>query len=154
MSRVKLQQPLGEKPRFNFGGKTPETATSIKTISLDFSLPSYLVDYVYDAENQNYQRMIGGIIHTDAKKNKVNPKNIVIQFTNYWVNDEGEGRLDLTTGGFGIAWYFSGGKFWEGSWIKEGNLTEFLNANDEAVSLSPGQTFIEIIDDSSKVIKF
>jgi hypothetical protein len=141
------------QPRFDFSDEIPSSATAISTLSLNFSLPSYLVDYVYDREKQNYQRLVGGVIHTDAENKSVTPKNIVVQFTSYTLEDEVVGHLNFKTTGDGVAWYFSEGKYWQGMWRKIGNLTEFLNADRQPVSFPPGQTFVEVIDSPTRVIK-
>lgn len=147
------KQPTLTQSRFDFSGEIPSNATEISTVSLNFSLPSYLVDYVYDAKQENYQRLLGGIIHADAEKQLITPKNIVIQFTTYTLEDEVTGHLDFKTKGEGIAWYFSEGKYWQGVWRKIGNLTEFLNMDRQPVSFPAGQTFIEVIDKTSLVTK-
>ncbi|MDD3066837.1 MAG: DUF3048 domain-containing protein [Candidatus Gracilibacteria bacterium] len=147
------KQPTLTQPRFDFSDEIPSNTQPITTVSLNFSLPSYLVDYVYDAKQENYQRLLGGVIHADADKNPITPKNIVIQFTTYTLEDEATGHLDFKTTGEGIAWYFSEGKYWQGVWRKIGSLTEFLNMDRQPVSFPAGQTFIEVIDKTSLVTK-
>ncbi|MCF7836240.1 DUF3048 domain-containing protein [Candidatus Gracilibacteria bacterium] len=153
---VNLQAVRTEEPEwflregwFNFSNEIPSDAISAKQFSIDFSLPSYFVDYVYDSVNGNYKRLLGGEIHT-ANGDAIRPTNIVIQFTEYFPIDE-EGRLELKTKGEDIAWYFSGGKMWQGVWKKIGGKTQFLDGLGNAVKLQPGQTFIEILDSHERV---
>ncbi len=134
---------------FNFTEEIPAFANFAKQFSIDFSLSSYFVDYVYDTEKGNYHRLLGGIEHT-ANGDAVRPTNIIIQFTEYYPIDD-EGRLDLRTTGEDVAWYFSGGKMWKGVWKKTDNRTRFFDNFGQIVSLQPGQTFIEILDSSARV---
>ncbi len=134
---------------FNFGEETPASAQTVKQFSIDFSLPSYFVDYIYDTEKGNYHRLLGGSEHT-SNGDTIQPTNIVVQFTEYWPIDD-EGRLDLRTGGEDVAWYFSGGKMWKGVWKKIGSRTRFFDNSGQAVKLQPGQTFIEILDSTTRV---
>ncbi|HEC21045.1 MAG TPA: DUF3048 domain-containing protein, partial [Candidatus Peregrinibacteria bacterium] len=122
-------------------------------ITLDFSLASYLVNYVYDEKTRQYYRFHQKTPHIDQLNQKqIAPTNIIVQFTSYTVIDE-EGRLDLKTTGFGDAWYFSQGKFWKGYWGKSENdhQTSFYNANGKLITFPPGQTWIEIIDSKDRV---
>lgn len=148
--KPEIQMGKFEKSWFNFSEKIPASAETVKQFSLDFSFPSYFVDYVFDPVSNSYSRLLGGSEHISASGEKVKPTNIIVQFTEYWPIDE-EGRLELRTTGTGIAWYFSGGKFWEGSWVKNSERTLFLDAENKPISLQPGQTFIEIIDSPEKI---
>jgi len=133
---------------FDFSDQAPE-GVSAKEFSIDFSLPSYFVDYVYDPVAGKYHRLLGGIEHT-ANGNPVRPTNVIIQFTEYWPIDD-EGRLDLKTDGNDVAWYFSGGKMWRGVWKKTDGRTQFFDGFGSQVALQPGQTFIEVLDTTSRV---
>lgn len=134
---------------FNFEGEIPASARTVKQFSIDFSLPSYFVDYIFDAENGSYHRLLGGSEHV-SNGDTVRPTNVIIQFTEYWPIDD-EGRLDLRTGREDVAWYFSGGKMWKGVWKKVRNRTRFFDNSGQAVKLQPGQTFIEILDSTTRV---
>lgn len=139
-----------QEPRFSFVDKLKSFATKdIKQLSLDFSFPEYLVDYVYNPENNHYQRLLAGAIHKDNGA-AIEPINIIIQFTDYWPVDE-VGRLEMRTRGTGEAWYFSGGKMWRGQWQKIGSSTEFLDSSGKTVEFQPGQTFIEVIEGPGRV---
>jgi hypothetical protein len=59
--------------------------------------------------------------------------------------------LELKTRGEDVAWYFSGGKMWQGVWKKSGRKTEFLDGLGSSIKLQPGQTFIEILDSRERV---
>lgn len=148
LDRLRWDNNLAE-PWFDFSGEIPAAASPVKEFSLDFSLPSYYVDYVYDPASGDYQRLVGGVEHT-SNSDEVRPRNIIVQFTEYWPIDD-IGRLDLRTTGEDVAWYFSGGKYWQGTWRKSGGRTHFLGQGGQSVRLQPGQTFIEILDNSTRV---
>ncbi|MFH0776295.1 MAG: DUF3048 domain-containing protein [Patescibacteria group bacterium] len=137
------------KSWFDFAGEIPGNAAAIKQFSLDFSLPEYLVDYVYDATIGKYKRLLGGS-EQRAGTNPLQPTNIIVQFTEYFPIDE-SGRLQLKTSGEGAAWFFSEGKMWRGVWRKIGNRTKFFDSAGSSVSLNPGQTFIEVLDSAKRV---
>jgi hypothetical protein len=134
---------------FDFSGEISASAVLAKQFSIDFSLSSYLVDYVYDAETGKYHRLLGGIPHT-ANGVTIQPTNIIIQFTEYYPIDD-EGRLELKTTGEDIAWYFSCGKMWKGVWKKIGNKTQFFDSSGKSVKIHAGQTFIEVLDSTMRV---
>ncbi|MCF7846041.1 MAG: DUF3048 domain-containing protein [Candidatus Peribacteraceae bacterium] len=145
---TKFENSLSES-WFDFTGEIPASAASISQLSLDFSLPSYIVDYVYDTADGDYKRLLGGTVHT-ANGDSIRPTNIIVQFTEYFPIDDA-GRLELRTTGEGIAWYFSEGKFWQGIWRKSGGRTRFYDDFGNPASLNPGQTFIEILDTPDRV---
>jgi len=136
------------KSWFNFSEKLPNGET-IHQFSIDFSLPNYFVEYVYDLENGNYRRFLAGDEHL-TENGVVRPTNIVIQFTEYFPIDDA-GRLELKTTGEGVAWFFSGGKMWRGSWRKTNNRTQFFDSFGKSVTLLPGQTFVEILDSIKRI---
>ncbi|MFH0834617.1 MAG: DUF3048 domain-containing protein [Patescibacteria group bacterium] len=134
---------------FDFSGEIPRDAATVKKFSLDFSLPSYFVEYNYDSTDGKYDRKLGGEIHS-AGNIPIRPTNVIIQFTEYFPIDDA-GRLQLRTTGEGVAWYFSEGKFWRGVWKKIGGRTQFFDNFSKPVSLNPGQTFIEVLDAKERV---
>lgn len=138
-----------EETWFDFSGEIPDLATDVKNFSLDFSFPEYLVKYNYDSVTGLYQRLLGGSPHM-ANGDVIQPRNIIVQFTEYYPIDD-EGRLELQTTGEDIAWYFSGGKMWKGVWKKSSGRTQFYDNAGKLVKLQPGQTFIEILDSTMRV---
>ncbi len=136
---------------FDFNGEPPSETSPATELTIDFSLPSYRVDYFYDAQTADYKRLLGGLVHKDTNGKPVRPKNIIVQFTDYTVLDN-EGRLDLTTIGSGKAWYFSAGRQWEGRWTRlRSGRTQFFTAMGDNLSLLPGQTFITVVGQNETV---
>lgn len=147
-------QPTIVAPRFDFSGRLPADAIDAIGLTLDFSLANYRVAYAYDPTDGRYARTLGGVTHADVAGTSVRPTNIIVQFTSNWLlgDDDSHGRLGMQTTGEGTAWYFSGGKYWVGTWSKvAGGRTEFVDAIKQPISLRAGQTWIEVIDSPSKV---
>jgi len=131
-------------PRFDSVTTVPVDAELVSGLSIDFSFPSYVARYDFNAALGVYDRQIGGTIHRDQLGTPVRPTTIIVQFTEYTVLDD-EGRLDMRTTGTGTAWYFSGGSYWQGSWQRTaGGITQFLDAAGQPISLPAGQIFIEV----------
>ncbi len=137
--------------RFVFGDIS---ITDLKTlpkaaqITFDFSYDTFFVQYVFDG--QNYKRYQDGAPHSDSD-GLIAPKNILVQFTDYYSVDS-DGRLDLKTQGNGKAYLFRDGVMFTGKWEKkDGSFTRFFDEEGQEFSLSEGQTWIEIIDAPAKV---
>lgn len=115
-------------------------------ISLNFSTPSYRVDYYYDSAQNRYSRYLAGAKHLDRSDNsQFQPANIIVQFTEYQPYDE-YGRLTLRTAGEGKSLLFKNGEVWQGIWRKDKNkTTKFLKNDGQEFELEPGQTFVEVI---------
>lgn len=137
--------------------KTPPLKSrpeGLKKVTIDFSDPQYLVEYQYDRESNTYKRFNGGKPHEDANdKTQVAPTNIVVMraVTNSIAG--GSGVLDVNVTGTGDLTLFRDGKVIDGSWSKPspGSPLRLKNVNDQRMSLSPGQTWIEIVRPTTQV---
>jgi|GEM_PF-681098 hypothetical protein len=110
---------------------------------------SYRVEYLYDAERNTYARERGGSPEMDYNtKSQVRASNIVIMIAGMRqiegqyndVDVEGEGKLLL----------FQNGRKIEGMWKKNvddiRSKLNFFDGIGNELSLTPGQTWIEIIE--------
>lgn len=153
-TEAKINSAAVERERiesvFAFKGKIPLTAQDQSVFTFNFSFPVFSVRYSFDPEGGTYQRFLGGVLHTDAAGVEVRPANVVVKFSGYQVSDSA-GRLVLAQVQKGSAWFFSAGKFWQGTWQKSGSRTKFFNSDNSPVSLKPGQTFITILDSAERV---
>ena len=141
-------------PRFTFG-PPPQGVLDAPTVTIKFSSFDYEVEYQYDATTHTYMRLLAGKSHRDDQGTAITPTNIIIEYTDYHIIDGDEkNRLDLRTLGTGPATYLSSGKVWQGTWEKssETGLTTFHTTSGKPINLSPGQTWIEVVDDPEKVI--
>ncbi len=80
------------------------------------------------------------------------PKNVVVMYVNY-VNGVGTmaSYADLTSGG--VAKVFTNGKEIDGTWARPGHdkakVIVYLDAKGKAIRLTPGQTWVEMLDDGA-----
>ena len=135
-----------------FKFKKPDSKSgNVRFIQFNFSnSPSYSVKYIYNQEGHYYTRFNGGKSHHNIK-----PNNIIIQFTDQYVEDD-EGRLHIQTQGTGKALIFRDGKVIKGSWEKDKpvkringilptSFTKFLDQSGSEIELNRGQTWIEVV---------
>lgn len=134
--------PLVERPK---GGK----------ISAGYSWNA--VTYRYDRKTNTYPRSV-----TNEKKQidrgtgrQVAPKNVVIMIMSFGPLNDGshKNRLEAQYLGKGTAWISSNGKTIKGTWRKDAitKPTRFFDANGKQVTLTIGQTFIQVMPKGTKV---
>lgn len=114
----------------------------------------YEVNYTYDPDEKLYWRFIAGESHMDEVTNsQLSPRNIIVQFVKTRVID-GQGRLEMGIAGHGRALVFTAGTVIEAVWEKSSpdKATVYKTINGEIVKLLPGQSWIEIVPECTKVI--
>lgn len=117
---------------------------------------TYAVRYVYD--NGKYRRIVvDGSLEPFVQADRETGEecavsNVIIQFAKSRVLDE-ELRLAIDLIGEGKAVYLLGGRFLEGTWKKESvdEPTWFYTADGEKITLTPGQTWVQIVPQDAKV---
>lgn len=108
---------------------------------------SYNVRWVYDKNDDMYDRWLAGKRQLDADGTPVRAKNVLVAMTDGRVLDE-EGRLYLRTAGEGMAWLFRNGYQDEVKWSREAN--EFISVKSpdgRPVAFGRGTTWIEFLND-------
>ncbi|MEG2344927.1 MAG: DUF3048 domain-containing protein [Anaerovoracaceae bacterium] len=142
-----------QKPRsFEFLGKggTPN-GNQVKEVKVNYIAAKNT--YVYDDETGLYGRSVNGAIYTDKEtENQITTSNIVVQKVQSKVLDQkGRLKIDMTTGG--KCWLFTQGKVMGGTWSKADldSPTIYKDSNDVEFKLTPGNTWIQVIDGSSSV---
>ncbi len=141
---------------FKFEPSPPkeERPEESKKVTIDFSDPAYLVDYQYDRETNTYKRFNGGQPHLDANnQTQVTPTNIIVMRAPTNPITGGSGVLDINVSGSGDLTVFRDGKVIQGSWEKAapGSPLTLKDASGVIISLSPGQTWIEIVRPTTQV---
>lgn len=133
-----------------------ETSTSQQAdnISIDFSSPTYKVEYQYDADSQEYLRFNGGLPHTDKNSGgQLRAKSIVIVSIPP-ITDVGEkGRLTLSIHGEGKVQIARFGEVITGTWKKADRTarTEFFDAKGNHLDLGRGNVWVEIVPEDKTV---
>jgi hypothetical protein len=124
---------------------------------IEVSYPYNQISYNYDWLSNSYMRAVTGEKkQRDAADGaRVHPKNVVIMLMRFGpLNDGGnKHRLEADVVGSGTAWIATNGTTIKGTWRKK-SLTEptrFFDANGDQVTLTAGQTFVQVMQTGSKV---
>ena len=138
------------KPAWQFGPDAPlgerPTGGSIRVV-----YPQNTVVYDYDRATNTYLRGVTGAReHIDAADGgRVAPKNVVIMLVSFGPLNDGSDkkRLEARVVGSGKAWIATNGRTIEGSWEKATltDPTRFFDAAGQPVTLTIGQTFIQVM---------
>ncbi len=108
-------------------------------------------EFEWDPEEQLYTRMVNGGEYRDLNNNEqIKVNNIIVYRINSDVTDH-KGRLDIDLTEGGDAWVFTQGRYVKCEWSKEDldSQTVFTDENGDPVKLTPGKTWINIIDGNS-----
>lgn len=105
-------------------------------ITIDFSSPTYAVEYRYNPETHKYARFMAGTPHIDANTgDQLQVDNVVvIRVDSQAIDAIGKGKATI----------FSNGKVQEGAWRKETfkNSVKFLDNEGNDIPLAKGSTWI------------
>lgn len=146
-SKLKDQKPAYESWKFKDDKSLEERTSDNKFIKINFSSASWLVEYSYDRENNQYLKSMAGKSHNDKVTGKqLTARNVVIQYVSSRVTDA-KGRLHMDAIGEGKALVFRDGEAIEGTWKKESReaRTKFYNKDGKEIEFVRGQTWIEIV---------
>ena len=115
------------------------------------------ITYDYDRFSNSYLRTVAGEgkQHDADTKARIAPKNVVVMVVHFEPLNDGshKGRLGADVIGTGTAWIATNGNTIKGTWKKTSSTkpTEFFDAAGHAVTLTVGQTFIEVLPSASDV---
>ncbi|MFH1047002.1 MAG: DUF3048 domain-containing protein [Patescibacteria group bacterium] len=149
----KLDEPVSDldtsRP-FKLGGfeGRPLGDDLVEQLTIDYSVPSYFVTWVYDGETNTYQRYQGKGEVKDEAGQTIDADNVIVQLTDIKVIDN-VGRKEIRTVGEGEALVFRDGRVIFATWEREDEdtRTRFLfSGSDEEVPLNVGTTWIQVID--------
>lgn len=119
-------------------------------IHIEFSGPSYSVQYRYDPRCNCYPRSMNGVPHVDEiSLRQIAPSNVVVLYAGVLPDPASDtpGSVNVQTRGQGRALYFRDGSMVRGSWRKDtiNSPLELLDAQGQPVALDPGQTWFEVV---------
>jgi Protein of unknown function (DUF3048) N-terminal domain/Protein of unknown function (DUF3048) C-terminal domain len=133
--------PLDERP---YGG------------SITVKYPYNTISYKYDRKTNTYLRSVTGETkQTDAGTGtRIAPKNVVVMRMRFGpLNDghPGAPRLEAAVVGSGPAWISTNGRTIKGTWKKASvtKPTQFFDAQGNEVTLTIGQTFVQVVTTST-----
>ena len=136
--------PLDQRP---YGG----------TITVGY--PYNTIKYTYDRTTNTYLRSVTGEKkETDAATGRIAPKNVIVMRMAFGpLNDghPGAPRLEATSSAAGPAWISTNGRTIKGTWKKTAitKPTLFYDANGNPVTLTIGQTFVQVLTTSTTTIR-
>jgi hypothetical protein len=126
--------------------------------SITVGYPDNLVKYSYDRTTNTYLRSVTGEKkETDAGTGiRIAPKNVIVMRMAFGpLNDghPGAPRLEATIVGSGVAWISTNGRTIKGTWKKTGMTkpTKFYDAAGKEVTLTIGQTFVQVLTTSTSL---
>ena len=114
--------------------------------------------YRYDRKTNTYLRTVTGEAkQTDrGRKARVAPKNVVVMVMSFAPLNDGshKHRLEAQYTGKGTAWISTNGKTIKGTWRKRSitDQTRFYDAKGQPVTLTVGQTFIQVMPRGSRIV--
>lgn len=123
--------------------------------------PANVVKYTYDRLSNTYLRTVTGEKkQTDlANGVRIAPKNVIVMRMAFGPLNDGhpnKKRLEATVVGSGSAWISTNGRTIQGTWKKTSltSPTRFYDASGNEVTLTVGQTFIQVLTQSASVYPF
>lgn len=141
-----------ELESWNFTNIKPCLEECVRGVSINFLAPSYLVEWKYDEEKNNYVRYQAGAPHRDQDGTQIVADTIIVQRVDYRVLDT-VGRLKIDTIGDGEVLVFRDGFAVKGIWKKNSfaERTQWLVGNGRSLELKSGKIWIEVVPEGKTV---
>ena len=142
-------------PKWKFAPDAPLAQRPVGG-QIDVPYPANRIHYQYDRKTNTYLRTVTGGKQYDigpAKKVRIAPKNVVVMFVRFVPIGDKKHRLDGAVVGSGVAYIATNGKTIKGTWNKKSfsAVTRFLDANGKPVTLTQGQTIINVVPLTTRV---
>lgn len=115
------------------------------------------IRYDYDWKSNTYLRSVTGEKRQidAANGQRIAPKNVVIMLMKFGPLNDGshKNRLEAQVVGKGVAYISTNGTTIKGTWRKKSltTPTQFFDAKGRAVTLTVGQTFVQVVQTGTKV---
>jgi len=146
-----LRATAAPKPIWTFN---PPSTLSVRPVggTITFAYPHNTIKYNYDRTTNSYLRTVSveGAQHDAANKVRIAPTNVIVMWMKFGPLNDGEAykhRLEATVVGSGPAWIATNGHTIKGTWRKKSTSgpTLFYDAKGHLVSLTVGQTFVNVV---------
>lgn len=115
---------------------------------ISFKYTSAECEFTYDAETVKYTRTIGGQKYVDHETGEsITVSNVLVQTVSSSVLDN-KGRLSIDMCAGGEAMLFTNGVMVKGTWSRKDldSRTVFVDTEGNEFKLTPGNTWVEIMD--------
>jgi hypothetical protein len=142
------------KPVWSF---RPDAALDLRPSGarIDVAYSYGAFSYRYDRQSNTWRRSVNGKLQKDRATNVVvAPKNVVVMEVAFGSLGAGQkGRLEAGNVGSGRAWIATNGIVVRGTWKKlsAASPTRFFNGAGKAVTLTVGQTFVQVMPTGSPI---
>jgi hypothetical protein len=117
--------------------------------SIKIRYPANTITYRYARDTNTYRRSVTGegrqVDAADGER--VQPKNVIVMWVSFAQTGDRKHRLEADLIGSGKAVVFTNGRRINGTWKKTGTTkpTRFFDKDGEPITLTIGQTFIQVI---------
>lgn len=127
------------------------TSTSLSVLKIKYS-SNYIIEWKYSVASGTFARYLNGEQYQTNDDKPVNASTVIVQMVTEKILDD-VGRLEIDTVGSGEARVSRDGKLIRGTWKKTSGSarTKFFDENDQEISLTPGQTWVQIVPQSGVV---
>jgi Protein of unknown function (DUF3048) N-terminal domain/Protein of unknown function (DUF3048) C-terminal domain len=119
--------------------------------------PSYAVTWTWDATSGTWKRAIFGNPEQVASGTQFAPRNVVVMFVDYIGGDPNHDNVgaEAVVTGTGRALVFTAGREVQGTWSRpdKSRPAQLLDTSGKVIALNPGQTWVELPDNSYSVTK-
>jgi hypothetical protein len=140
--------PTPPPPMFTYRSAT-QKATGRPITNFTVPFPSaYPVTWTWDTTTTSWDRTLFGKADVTGSGARESPKNVIVMFVNY-VNGIGTFTSYADLQGTGKVDVFSGGREVAGTWSRgssKSDLLTYQSANGRAIALTPGQTWVELLN--------
>jgi len=145
--------PTPPKSLFTYRGAGKKVkGTSVSTFTVNF--PSiYPVTWSWNSTSKSWDRTIFGSADITGTGERESPKNVIDMFVNY-VNGIGTMSSYGNLQGSGTAQIFTAGKEVQATWSRGPSKSDpviYKTLTGKVVALTPGQTWVELINTGAKV---
>jgi hypothetical protein len=120
----------------------------ISKITVDFSGPQYLTEFIYDGKSNTYARSVAGTPSIDRESGKqITLNNIIVMVTDIVNSGDKAGHMLVRTTQEGKAYYFFDGKVLEGTWSRYSALKpfKFKDEDGNTVLFNRGKTWVAMV---------
>jgi hypothetical protein len=131
-------------PRGNMSGGVSED-----NITVQFPGQNFMVDFIWNEQNQNYERYEDGKPILLEDESKITANNVVVIFASHeklYLHNLQEWVINPDVIGKGPASFYRDGKVWYGEWKKPDTQSQMsFNVEDEPFQFSQGNTWFLIV---------
>jgi hypothetical protein len=149
-------KPISAQPAWRFAPALPVESRPAGA-RIDIAFPYSKYQFRYDRASNTWVHFVEGKKQVDAGDGQpVAPTNVVVMVVKFGPLNDGhpqKHRLEAQVIGTGKAWIFTNGKVQAGKWRKN-SITDpvrFYDKNGNEVTLTVGQTFIEVVPTATYV---